>query len=157
MTASQLWRSSDWCQMNSTGFWRTWPMAWKASWSQLDPGKTTTPNFMGTSGSDAGIFILAQRRERNAETQRARRNSWGGRKPVATVPPLRDPARPKPARKKKPGCYGRDDREEKQTQEGRASPRAVQIRRRWTLEESKRLGFYVRRVCSAVEVGQVLS
>src|SRR5579863_2339530 len=35
--------------------------------------------------------------------------------------------------------------------------KAVQIRRRWTLEESKRLGFYVRRVCSAVEVGLVLS
>src|SRR5579859_38197 len=47
--------------MNSTGFCRTWPMAWKASWSQLDPGKTTTPNFMGTSGSDAGRSILAQR------------------------------------------------------------------------------------------------
>src|SRR5882762_847745 len=63
MRASQLWRSSDWCQTNSTGFSRRWPMAWKASWSQLDPGKTTTPNFMGTSGSDAGRFILAQRRE----------------------------------------------------------------------------------------------
>ena len=36
----------------------------------------------------------------------------GGFSNVAVVPPLRNPARQNAARKKKQGCFGRDDREE---------------------------------------------
>src|SRR5260221_7893250 len=83
MMASQLWRSSDWCQMNSTGFWRTWPMAWKASWSQLDPGKTTTPNFMGTSGKWRGKIYFSTEKRSSPQRRRGRREREGAARGLA--------------------------------------------------------------------------
>src|ERR1700747_453389 len=46
MMASNPARSSDWCQMNSTGCSITDAIAWQASSSQFDPGNCTTPNFI---------------------------------------------------------------------------------------------------------------
>src|SRR3990170_3503635 len=46
MTASRWPISADWCQIRSVGWPRTSRRTWKASWSQLLPGKTTTPNFI---------------------------------------------------------------------------------------------------------------
>jgi len=58
-----MWRSSDWCQSEFDGFLQDVPIAWKASWSQFDPGKTTYSEFSwAPPGSSAERFILAQRR-----------------------------------------------------------------------------------------------
>src|SRR5579864_8999677 len=46
MIASKPARSSDWCQMKSTGGSITDAIAWQASSSQFDPGNCTTPNFI---------------------------------------------------------------------------------------------------------------
>ena len=39
-------RSSESCQRKVTGWWATSAITWNVSWSQLEPGKTRTPNFM---------------------------------------------------------------------------------------------------------------
>src|SRR3990172_10052842 len=65
MTTSEPARSRDWCQRNSA----CWPSAvctaQKASWSQLLPGNTTTPNFMGAVAQylleDSSIEVSFQR------------------------------------------------------------------------------------------------
>src|SRR5438552_10059185 len=49
MMASQFSRSCDSCQRNVTGCLATCWMVQNASWSQFDPGKMTTPNFMHSS------------------------------------------------------------------------------------------------------------
>src|SRR5229473_1475328 len=49
MMASQFSKSCDSCQRNVTGCLRTCSTVQKASWSQFDPGKMMTPNFMSFS------------------------------------------------------------------------------------------------------------
>jgi hypothetical protein len=50
MTASTSPSVCESCQMNSAGWPRLRLTAYHASWSQLLPGKTMTPNFMLTVG-----------------------------------------------------------------------------------------------------------
>src|SRR5271165_4753824 len=47
MMASQFCKSCESCQRKVTGCLATFWMVQKASWSQFDPGKTMTPNFIG--------------------------------------------------------------------------------------------------------------
>src|SRR5208282_3404125 len=67
MMASNPATSSDWCQMNSTGWPSTAASAWCVSWSQLEPGNTTTPNFI------AGFSLS------NSTTARGSNPRFGGR------------------------------------------------------------------------------
>src|SRR3989304_4601469 len=45
MTASRWPISADWCQIHSLGWPRMSRRTWRASWSQLLPGKMTRPTF----------------------------------------------------------------------------------------------------------------
>src|SRR5688500_13213523 len=55
MTQSAPRRFDSLCQTTSHGAPTTSLMAWIASWSQLDPGRTTTANFMRASSSGSAV------------------------------------------------------------------------------------------------------
>src|SRR3954471_7223888 len=49
MTQSTPCKSCDSCHRETTCCLATWPATYKASWSQLDPGKVMTPNFIAAA------------------------------------------------------------------------------------------------------------
>src|SRR5580700_4355546 len=69
MTASISPSEDESCQMYSAGWPRLRLMAYHASWSQLLPGKTITPNFMSLLLGRL-LFSLAEA---------AARRHWSGR------------------------------------------------------------------------------